>query len=64
MSLIGLCFDGDIPLLIMPFMTNDTVLEYVKQNRESLCFTQITTKVVIMSLSNDIVNAHTIGGSS
>ena len=45
MSLIGLCFDGDIPLLIMPFMTNGTVLEYVKQNRESLYFTHITKKV-------------------
>ena len=45
MSLIGLCFDGEIPLLIMPFMTNGTVLEYVKQNRESLYFTQISKKV-------------------
>ena len=45
MSLIGLCFDGEMPLLIMPFMTNGTVLEYVKQNRESLYFTQTTEEV-------------------
>ena len=39
MPLIGMCLDGEIPLLIMPFMMNGTVLDYVKQNRESLHFT-------------------------
>ena len=29
--LIGMCFDGWNPLLIMPFMFNGNVLEYVKQ---------------------------------
>ena len=36
MSLIGMCFDGDLPLLIMPFMINGTLLNYVKRNIETL----------------------------
>ena len=38
MPLIGLCLDGEIPLIIMPFMWRGTVLEYVKENRSSLYF--------------------------
>ena len=45
MPLIGLCFEGEMPLLIMPLMTNGTVLEYVKQNRKTLYFTQKTEEV-------------------
>ena len=44
MSLIGLCFDGEVPLLIMPFMINGTVLNYIKQNRENLYFGQSADK--------------------
>ena len=36
MSLIGVCLDGDTPLLIMPFMTNGNVLEFVKHHRDEL----------------------------
>ena len=36
MPLIGLCFDGETPLLIMPFMSKGSVLEYVKQNKVDL----------------------------
>ena len=36
MSLIGMCFDGEMPLIIMPYMSNGSVLEYVKQNRQEL----------------------------
>ena len=36
MSLIGTCFNADIPLIIMPFMSNGNVLEHVKQQREEL----------------------------
>ena len=36
MPLIGVCLDGDMPLLIMPFMTNGNVLDYVKSNKEKL----------------------------
>ena len=39
MSLIGLCFDGDIPMIIMPFMSGGSLLEYVRQNREYLFLT-------------------------
>ena len=33
MSLIGVCMDGEMPLLIMPFMNNGSVLEYVKNKK-------------------------------
>ena len=39
MSLTGMCFDGEVPLLIMPFMSGGSVLNYVTQNRENLHFT-------------------------
>ena len=38
MSLIGVCFDGEMPLIIMPFMLNGCVLMYVKQRKEELHF--------------------------
>ena len=39
MSLIGLCFDGEVPLVIMPYMSDGSVLDYVQENRETLFFT-------------------------
>ena len=36
MSLVGMCFDGEMPLLIMPYMSNGSVLVYVKQNKREL----------------------------
>ena len=39
MSLIGVCYDEGVPLVIMPFMMNGTVLDYVRRNREALHFT-------------------------
>ena len=39
MSLIGMCLDGEVPLLIMPFMSGGSVLEFVTQSRENLHFT-------------------------
>ena len=42
MSLVGVCLNGDIPLLIMPFMSNGSVLEFVKHHREELlCIDEI-----------------------
>ena len=38
MSLIGLCLDTGVPLIIMPFMANGSVLEYVKCHREDFHF--------------------------
>ena len=36
MSLTGVCIDGEMPLLIMPFMSNGSVLEFVKHHRDEL----------------------------
>ena len=36
MSLIAVCFDDEMPLLIMPFMSSGSLLVHVKQNRERL----------------------------
>ena len=36
MSLIGTCFNKDTPLIIMPFMSNGSVLEHVKQQIDKL----------------------------
>ena len=38
MSLIGVCVDGEMPLIIMPYMSNGSVLGYVKKNKEELYF--------------------------
>ena len=36
MSLVGVCIEEEIPLLIMPFMSNGCVLEFVKHHKEEL----------------------------
>ena len=36
MPLIGVCLDGEMPLIIMPFMSNGSVLEFVKSHREEM----------------------------
>ena len=36
MSLIGVCLDGEMPLIVMPFMSNGNVLEFVKKHREEV----------------------------
>ena len=38
MSLIGMCFDDDVPYIIMPYMPHGSVLGYVKRNKEELYF--------------------------
>ena len=38
MSLIGVCFDEEVPLIVMPYMSNGSLLQYVKQNKEELHF--------------------------
>ena len=38
MSLIGMCVDEEMPLIIMPYMSRGSVLGYVKQNKEELHF--------------------------
>ena len=36
MSLIGVCFDEEMPLIIMPYMSNGSVLRFVKEKRNEL----------------------------
>ena len=36
MSLIGVCFDEEMPLIIMPYMSNGSVLGYVRVKRIEL----------------------------
>lgn len=49
MSLIGVSVDGEIPLLILPFMVNGNVLEYVKNNKE-LLYTNEVVEAQVCSL--------------
>ena len=51
MSLIGMCFDGEVPLLILPFMSGGSVLDYVTQNRENLHFIHETHGELSISTS-------------
>ena len=38
MSMVGVCLHGGVPLLIMPFMTNGSALEFLKHHtKELLC---------------------------
>ena len=50
MPLIGLCFDEEMPLLIMPFMSKYNVLEYVKQNQVDLHKGQEASEVEVLTL--------------
>ena len=47
MSVIGVSVDREIPFLIMPFMTNGSVLEYVKHNKEELLYTSEATEAQV-----------------
>ena len=40
MPLIGMSFDGETPLIIMPFMSKGNVLVHVRANRDTLYLTQ------------------------
>ena len=44
MSLISVCLNREMPLLIMPFMANGSVLEYVKHHKEELLLTSEATE--------------------
>ena len=47
MPLVGLCIEGEMPLLIMPFMINGSVLEYVRKKREKLYFIEKTDSLEV-----------------
>ena len=38
MSLIGVCYDGEMLMVIMPYMSNGNVLGYVKRSKQELLF--------------------------
>ena len=40
MPLTGLTFDGETPLIIMPFMSKGSVLSHVREHRETLLLTE------------------------
>ena len=44
MPLTGVCSEGPSPLLIMPFMSNGNVLEYVRHHKEELMLTSEATE--------------------
>ena len=44
MTLIGLCLDGELPLIIMPFMSKGNVLGYIREHREILYITESNDK--------------------
>ena len=49
MTLIGVCTDGEMPLIIMPFMSNGSVLEYVRHHKELLqsCSAQEVNNIIV-----------------
>ena len=36
MSLLGMCYDEETPLLIMPYMSGGNILKFVRQNKVAL----------------------------
>ena len=55
MSLIGVCIDGGIPLLIiMPFMFNGSVLDFVKYHKEKFLCSSHSAAMVNCSYSKGI----------
>ena len=49
MSLVGVCLDGDMPLLIMPFMPNGNILEYVRCHKQELLLTSTATDEEVLN---------------
>ena len=54
MSLIGVCIDGEMPLLIMPFMSNGSVLDFIKRRKVEFLLTSNATQqeVLVQSSTN------------
>ena len=46
MALIGVCIDGEMPLLIMPFMSNGSVLEFVRHHIDELFCSSSSVEMV------------------
>ena len=50
MSVVGVSVDREVPLLIMPFMANGSVLDYVKHHKEELLYTSGATEAQVDQL--------------
>ena len=48
MTLRGVCLDQESPLLIMPFMSNGSVLEYVRKNKVELMYVEEPDAVKVL----------------
>ena len=48
MCLIGVCIDGEMPLLIMPFMSNGSVLDFVRSNKQKLLLVEDCTNEEVL----------------
>ena len=49
MSLIGVCLDaGTAPYIVMPYMANGSLLQYLKKEREHLVFTLDVDEDVVL----------------
>ena len=57
MSLIGVCFDGETPLLVLPYMFNGSVLGYVKEKRSELHYTK-QAKQKVCSVDCPIIDSY------
>ena len=55
MSLIGVCIDGEMPLLIMPFMSNGSVLDFIKRRKVEFLLTSKATEQEVSSIIYNIV---------
>lgn len=47
MSMIGICFDGQMPLLILPYMSEGSVLDYVKRHKEDLYISDYSPEIQV-----------------
>ena len=60
MSLIGVCIDGEMPLLIMPFMSNGSVLEFLKHHKNELLCCNASQAMVLSSSFTTVFQICTI----
>ena len=50
MSLVGIYLDDEMPLLIMPFMSNGSVLEYIRHHKQELLLISEATDEEVFDL--------------
>ena len=58
MTLIGVCINGEMPLLIMPFMSNGSVLEFIKHHKNKLLCCNASQAMVLSSSFTTVSNLH------